>query len=483
MALGGMRDHIGGGFHRYAVDREWRVPHFEKMLYDQAQLVLALLETAQATGDPFWTWIADDTLEYVRRDMTHPDGAFYSAEDADSVPPEQAADPAARKTEGAFYLWTAAELDALLGGLAPMAHRRFGIEPDGNAPHDPHGEFTGRNLLYTAASIEDIARHTGTSDDIVVEALNRARQLMFQVRAARPRPHLDDKVLTSWNGLTIAAFARAARVVDDPSFDASGRLAPAHLASAERAARFLRAHLWTKDGALLRRFRDGSAAIPAFSEDYACLVWGLLELFQATGTSEWLEWAVTLQRRQDELFWDEADAGWFSTTGRDPSVLLRLKEDYDGAEPSASSVSVLNLLALSHLVPGDEWPARIERTLARFGAQLGDHARAVPLMAAALAQYHAASAQIVIVGQRDRSDTVALRREAARRYLPFAVTIPVVPGEPQRLLTTMLPWVAAMTEVNGHSAAYVCRGFACERPVTDPAEFGRLLAAFGSPRT
>ena len=161
MALGGMRDHVGGGFHRYSVDREWRVPHFEKMLYDQAQLVLALLETAQATGDAFWKWVADDTLEYVRRDMTHPDGGFYSAEDADSVPPEHAADPAARKTEGAFYLWTADELDALLGGLAPIVRRRFGIEPDGNAPHDPQAEFTGKNLLYTAASIEEIARDSG----------------------------------------------------------------------------------------------------------------------------------------------------------------------------------------------------------------------------------------------------------------------------------------------------------------------------------
>ncbi len=225
MALGGMRDHIGGGFHRYSVDAEWRVPHFEKMLYDQAQLVLAYLDAAQVSGDPFYSDVAEDTLAYVRRDLTAPSGAFYSAEDADSEestgqaqgPGPRAQGEKAEKKEGAFYVWSAAEVDRLLGDDAALVRRRFGIEDSGNALADPQGEFQGQNILYVAQSIEDIAARTGQSADDVSAALARARQRLFEARATRPRPHLDDKVITAWNGLMIAAFARAARVlVDSP---------------------------------------------------------------------------------------------------------------------------------------------------------------------------------------------------------------------------------------------------------------------------
>src|SRR6185503_11793273 len=206
MALGGMRDHIGGGFHRYSVDAAWRVPHFEKMLYDQAQLVLAYLEGALASGDAFYLEVAEDTLRYVMREMTDEAGGFYSAEDADSVPPEHAGEPEARKSEGAFYLWRASEIDQLLGADAGVVKTHFGIEPGGNAPTDPQQEFTGKNLLYVAAGVEDLPPGSP-------EILNRALVEMFRERVTRPRPHLDDKVLTAWNGLMIAAFARAARIV------------------------------------------------------------------------------------------------------------------------------------------------------------------------------------------------------------------------------------------------------------------------------
>jgi uncharacterized protein YyaL (SSP411 family) len=259
-----MRDHVGGGFHRYSVDGDWRVPHFEKMLYDQAQLVLAYLEATQATADDFYAVVAEDTLAYVMRDMTDPSGGFYSAEDADSVPPEHAADPHPRKSEGAFYIWSEAEIDQLLGGDAAIAKRRFGIEPGGNAPQDPQGEFIGRNLLYTAQSIEDIATRSGASADEVIAALGRIRQTLFAAREQRPRPHLDDKVLTAWNGLMIAAFARAARVL------VARESSKTYLTAAQRAAEFIRATLWKdSEGRLLRRYRDGEAAIDAYAEDYA----------------------------------------------------------------------------------------------------------------------------------------------------------------------------------------------------------------------
>jgi hypothetical protein len=461
MALGGMRDHIGGGFHRYSVDAEWRVPHFEKMLYDQAQLVLAYLETAQATGEDFFATVAEDTLHYVMRDLTDPLGGFYSAEDADSIPPEHAADPSAHKSEGAFYIWSAREIDDILGDDAAVARRRFGIEPNGNAPQDPQGEFLGKNLLYVSQSIEDIAVRSGMSPEQVMEALSRTREKLAAVRAGRPRPHLDDKILTAWNGLMIAAFARAARVL------VASPAAARYLAAAQRAAAFINAHLWRADSQrLLRRYRDGDAAIDAYAEDYAYLIFGLLELFQADGNPRWLEWAIGLQQRQDALFWDSAQGGWFSTTGEDPTVLLRLKEDYDGAEPAPSSVSVLNLITLNHL-GADVSLDRAERTLGRYGQRIGAAARVVPMMLAALSSWHAEHTQVALVGPADGPDTRALGAELARHYRPFTSIVPVTP-EHQQAISRLLPFVGAMAQRNGRATAYVCRNFACQEPVDTP---------------
>jgi uncharacterized protein YyaL (SSP411 family) len=461
MALGGMRDHIGGGFHRYSVDAEWRVPHFEKMLYDQAQLVLAYLEAAQATGDDFYITVAEDTLDYVMRDLTDPGGGFYSAEDADSVLPDHAGMPGAHKAEGAFYIWSDEEIGSLLGDDAAIARRRFGIEPAGNAPQDPQGEFRGRNLLYISQSIEDVATRGDKSTADVMAALGRIRDRLFAARALRPRPHRDDKVLTAWNGLTIAAFARAARV--RPEGDAAQR----YLGAARRAASFVRGSLWQADrGRLLRRYRDGDAAIDGYAEDYAYLIFGLLELFQAEGDPAWLDWAVTLQQRQDALFWDEKQGGWFSTTGDDPTILLRLKEDYDGAEPAPSSVSVLNLVTMNSL--GVCSAAKAERTLARYGARLGRAARVLPMMLAGLSAWHAEHAQIVIVGRPDERGTRALKREVARQYRPFAVMVPLVPGTRQEAVATHLPFVGAMSTRDSLPTAYVCRNFTCRAPVTTP---------------
>jgi uncharacterized protein YyaL (SSP411 family) len=471
MALGGMRDHVGGGFHRYSVDAEWRVPHFEKMLYDQAQLVLAYLETAQATGDDFYATVAEDTLAYVMRDMTGPEGGFHSAEDADSVPPEQAQDPRPHKSEGAFYIWSEAEIDRLLGDDAAVAKRRFGIEPGGNAPQDPQGEFTGKNLLYVAQSIEDISARAGASADEVIAALGRIRQQLFAARASRPRPHLDDKILTAWNGLMIAAFARAARVL------VARESAPSYLAAARRAAAFIRATLWKPDeGRLLRRYRDGEAAIDGYAEDYAYLIWGLLELFQADGDAAWLEWALALQSRLDARFWDEEDGGWFSTSGDDPTVLLRLKEDYDGAEPAASSIATQNLLTIAHLTGDSAALAKAERTLARYGPRIGAAARVVPMMLASLSAWHARLSQVVVVGD-SRESLRELLSALAGIYQPFAIAIPVTRGPSQEAAARLLPFIAEMKPVDGRAAAYVCRNFTCRQPVTTIEDLKAELAA------
>jgi len=271
-------------------------------------------------------------------------------------------------------------------------------------------------------------------------------------------------VLTAWNGLMIAAFARASRVVADGQ---------GYLHAARRAATFLRDRMWNDEtSTLLRRYRRGEASIEAYAEDYAYLIYGLLELFQADPDVRWLDWAQTLQHRQNELFWDETGGGWFSTTGQDKHVLLRMKEDYDGAEPTASAVSVSNLLTLSHLVEEPVWAEQIEKTFRYFGSRLEQIGRAVPMMAATLATSIAGLRQVVVVG----GDTVGELRDVLRqRYLPFTITLMLTPDQ-QSALAAKLPFIAAMHTVDGRPAAYVCRDFACRAPVNDRAALEAELA-------
>jgi len=473
MAKGGMNDQLGGGFHRYSVDAQWRVPHFEKMLYDQAQIAIALLETSQASGDPFHASVAEDTLAYVLRELTAPEGGFHSAEDADSVPVEDAAIPHATRLEGAFYLWSLDEVtDAVGESLAPLVIERFGLRAEGNAA-DPLGEFRGRNVLYVARDIEDLAATTGRSVDEIIRDLRVARQRLFAHRRERPRPYLDDKVLTAWNGLMIAAFARAARQLRGQSPQAD-----AWLRAAERAAHFLRDTMWdANSGLLLRRWRQGLAGIDGYAEDYAYLAWGLLELFEATGDVSWLEWARDLQTQLDARFWDDVGAGWFSTTGDDPSVILRMKEDYDGAEPSASAVAVATLLRLVHLAPDPEALARIERTLARGGTAIGRAARAVPFMLADLATYHAGLRQVVIDGPPDDPETRALHDVVARQYLPFTIVLPVTSVGARARLAHLLPFLETVGSRDGRPTAFVCEHFTCQLPTSDPETLARQLGA------
>jgi hypothetical protein len=303
---------------------------------------------------------------------------------------------------------------------------------------------------------------TATSREEVEAAIARARVKLFERRALRPRPHLDDKVLTAWNGLMIAAFARASRVIDI-----------AYRTPARRAALFIWKHLWNPETqTLLRRYRRGDAAVEGYAEDYAYLIFGLLELFQADGDPRWLEWALTLQRRQDELFADPVEGGWFSTTGQDHTVLLRLKEDYDGAEPSATSVSVMNLLTLSHLADDQAFEQSVERAIGMFASRIEQGARTVPMMMAALSTYHAGVSQIVIAGDRDGQFAGVLRR----RYLPFAIAIPLL-VEYAEAIGKLLPWAAAMAERTDHPTAYVCRNFACLAPATSAPELEAQLEA------
>lgn len=309
---------------------------------------------------------------------------------------------------------------------------------------------------------------TGRRADDVTAALERGRARLMEARAGRPRPHLDDKVLTAWNGLAIGAFARAGRTL--PEGDN-------WVADADRAARFIRERLWDgATGTLLRRYRRGDAAVDGYAEDYAFLIAGVLDLFQADGNPEWLEWAVALQSAQDERFWDPAGGGWFSTTGRDPSVLLRLKEEYDGAEPSASSAGVFNLLSLWHLTADETYRKRAEQTLGAFVGHGHDVGRVLPMMLAALSVYHAGTPLVVILGARGADDTRALLAAARGTYLPAALVVPIDPAD-RGATARLMSWTAAMAPRGGAATAYVCRGWACQAPTTSPDELASQLTA------
>jgi len=341
--------------------------------------VLAYLGAADAFRDPSLAAVARETLEYVLRDVTGPEGEFYSAEDADSLPAAAEGAAVRKAAEGAFYVWDAAEVAALLGSEASLAAEHFGIAPSGNAPADPHGEFVGKNLLYVAKPVADLAAARGLALGDVEDAVGRATAVLRASRSGRPRPLLDDKVLTAWNGLMIAAFAQGAR----------GLRSDAYLRAAQRAAAFARARVWDPASrTLFRRFRRGSVAVEGFAEDYASLVWGLTALYQADGDAAWLDWALELQQRQDELFWDGTSGGWFATADQRPHLLVRLKDEYDGAEPSATSIGARNLLALTGMT-GERLPISDVDLVFRGAADaLSSDGRRVPLLLAALSVWH-----------------------------------------------------------------------------------------------
>ena len=495
MAAGGMHDHLGGGFHRYSVDRYWHVPHFEKMLYDQAQLAVAYLEAFQITHNAQFASVARDILDYVLRDMTSPEGGFYSAEDADSPLPVAAVydrrdvteektslgghpptdgsgatgrPPLQKTAEGAFYVWSQDEIDAALGDAAPVFNFHYGVQPHGNVPEgsDPHDEFRGKNILIERHTIGETAEHYRKTETEVERSLARSRVVLFEVRAKRPRPHLDDKILASWNGLTISAFARAAQMLADARY----------LEAAQKAATFIRTELYDPAAKILyRSYRKGRSNIEGFADDYAFLIQGLLDLYEASFDIRWLKFATELQSTIDSLFYDETHGGYFSTSGRDQTVLLRMKDDNDSAEPAASSVAALNLLRLAQIRNDPQYRQRAEKTISAFGATLSKFPSAMPQMLVALDFSLSEPRQMVIAGRRDAAETKALQFEVYRHFLPNKVLLLADGAEGQSYLAENNEAIGAMSPLNGKAAAYVCVNFTCQLPATDPQELAQLF--------
>ena len=465
VAQGGLRDHVGGGFHRYAVDRRWRVPHFEKMLYDQAGLAVALLEAYQLTGDSALADVARSTLDFVLREMTGPEGGFYSALGADSPLPE---DPG-KQGEGAFYVWAEREVDRLLPpDVAGVFKARYGIEAGGNVPAeaDPEGELGGQNILYVALPVDTLAARLGRTSADVRQALEAARQRLFEVRAGRPRPNLDDKVLTSWSGLMVSAMAKGYAAFGDVRYREA----------AERAARFILATLYDEGtGTLLRRYRDGEAGLEAHLEDYAFIVQGLLDLYEAAPDVRWLTSALELTETQIEQFWDAEAGGFFETSEANPDVLVRLKEAYDGDMPSANAVAAMNLLRLAQMTDRDDWREKAEATVRAFAGPIRTSPTALPALLAAHDFSRTPTKQVVIAGRPESADVRRMLRAVHRRFSPNKVVLLADGGRGQARLAELLPFIEGVRMKDGQATAYVCEDYVCQQPTTDVEVMARLL--------
>jgi uncharacterized protein YyaL (SSP411 family) len=467
MAAGGMHDHLGGGFHRYSVDRAWHVPHFEKMLYDQAQLAVAYLEGFQITGEHEYQAVVKDVLDYVARDMTSPEGGFFSAEDADSLEGEGSSKSGHEvKREGAFYVWTKDEIDSALGKDADIVGFHYGIEPQGNAPagSDPHREFEGKNILIQRHTPNETAAHFKKSEEAIRQVLGRSREALLTLRSKRPRPHLDDKIIAAWNGLMISAYARAGAVLQEDRY----------VEMAERAASFVLAQLY-HGKILYRSYREGRSEVQGFADDYAFVIQGLLDLYEASFDVKWLKSAVELQEAQDRLFLDRANGGYFSTSGHDKSVVLRMKDENDGAEPAPSSVAALNLLRLAQIESRAEWREQAEKTIGAFAATLTRFPSAMPQMLVALDVLSSVPRQIVIAGKPAASETRSLLKEVHLHFLPNKIVLLADGGEGQKYLARKLEPIRAMKMVNGKAAAYVCENFTCAAPVMAPEDLREIL--------
>ena len=464
MWAGGMYDHLGGGFHRYSVDAYWRVPHFEKMLYDQAQLVWAYLEAYQLTREAFYAQVAREVLDYVLRDMTHPEGGFYSAEDADSALDPQHPE---EKVEGAFYMWEREEIVAALGERdAEVFNYLYGVSDSGNTISDPQGEFGNRNVLYAAYTLTEAAKKFKRSEAELAELVKAAKTKLFALRTQKPRPHLDDKIITAWNGLMISAFARAAQVLDEPKY----------LAAATRAAAFVIAKNYDPNThTLKRRYREGEAKFPAHLDDYAFFTLGLLDLYEASFDVKCLQQAVALTETQMRLFRDESGGGFFDNSGEDATILLRLKEEYDGAEPSGNSIVAWNLLRLAQMLNRQEWWELAESTMRTFASRAERMPHAMPQMLAAMDFSFDKPKQIIIAGKPGAADTKAMFAALHERFMPNKILLLADGAEGQEYLSASLPIMPALVQLDNKATAYVCENYTCQLPTNEVGMLVHLL--------
>jgi len=455
MRRGGIFDQIGYGFHRYSTDRKWLVPHFEKMLYDQALLIMAYTETWQATGNDLFRDTAKKIIKYVLIVLQDPDGAFYSAEDADS-----------EGEEGKFYVWSIEEFrNTLSAADAELAVEVFNMTEDGNYTDEATGRQTGKNILHLKKSIDKLADERNLTKQQLTEKLDDIRQKLLKKRKQRVRPLLDDKILTDWNGLMIAALSKAGRAFRESSY----------LDEAKRAATFINQRLTNNGngGSLLHRYRDEEAAISAYADDYAFLIWGLRELYEATFKTRYLELALDLQKEFISQFWDINQGGFFFTAHNSEQLLGRTREIYDGALPSGNSAAMLNLLTLGRITGNTEW----EKKADTMNKVFADHISKAPIgfghMLHAIYFQLGSSFEITIAGKPDNEDTQIMLQSLNRKFIPNKIVVLNNPDNPK--INNLAPYTESQTMKNGRATAYVCRNYSCKAPTNDPEEMVKKL--------
>jgi hypothetical protein len=453
MARGGIYDQLGGGFHRYSVDERWLVPHFEKMLYDNAQLARLYLEAHQVTQEPFYRQIAEETLDYLLREMQHPDGGFYSTQDADS-PPYQGA----HSEEGAFFVWRPEEIREVLGPDTMLFSQLYDVTGPGN--------FEGRNILHLPRPLEEVARVTGVEQERLEEVQQRARRRLWEVREQRIKPARDEKILTAWNGMALRAFAAAAAALDRADYlDAARRNAEFVLANLRRA----------EDGRLLRSWKDGRATLNGYLEDYAQLADGLLALYTADANPRWLNEALALADAMLDLFWDEANGTFYDTAHDHETLVSRPRDLGDNATPAGSSVAAEVLLRLSALTGSDTYRARAEQALTAMTEIMSRAPTGFGRLLCAADLALARVREVALVGDMQGDEMRDLLGVLHQSYWPHTVVAFKPTGNGAS--APDLPLLQGRDQVEGKATAYVCENFACKLPVTDAASLRQQLEA------
>lgn len=455
MRQGGIYDHIGLGFHRYSTDAEWFLPHFEKMLYDQAMTGMAYIEAYQATGKEEYEKTAREIFTYVLRDMTSQGGGFYSAEDADS-----------EGEEGKFYLWTEGEIRQILGkDEADLFIKVFNVEKGGNFREEATGKGTGGNILHLKKSLPETASQLKISEGELEKRLETARQKLFAVREKRIHPHKDDKILTDWNGLMIAALSKGAQVFNEPSYAEAAR----------RAADFIFKNMRKPDGRLLHRYRDSQADIGGNLDDYAFMIWGLIELYESTFDVNYLQTAINLNSDLITHFWDDKGGGFYFTADDGENLIVRQKEIYDSAIPSGNSVAMFNLLRLSRITANsnfEEKAAKIERA---FSDRVKQFPGAFTQLMVAVDFGIGPSYEVVIVGNSQAEDTKAMLNAIGRQFVPNKVLL-LRPTEKELPdLIRIAEFTKNQSSLGGKATAYVCLNYVCKLPTTDVNKMIELL--------
>jgi uncharacterized protein YyaL (SSP411 family) len=459
MYEGGMYDHLSGGFHRYSVDSFWRVPHFEKMLYDQALLIITYIDTYLVTKNKFYLFVAEDTAHYVLENLTHSEGGFYSAEDAESA--VDISEPE-NKAEGAYNLWTKDEIDKLLGEVNSKIFCFFyGIQIMGNTIHDPHEVFGKKNVLFIANDVFETAKEFEMTPEEIAEIIDQCRSTLLSARSLRPKPHLDDKILTSWNGLMISALARIYQVTNNKIY----------IESAEKACRFISDKLYNSNkGTLLHRYRDGDARFEGTLDDFAFLISGLIDLYETLFDVKYLEQALELNKIAINNFYDNDKGGFFDVTESSKDIILKTKDSYDGAEPSGNSVQIMNLLRLGYMTDKKDLIEKAEKSLDIFSEELNRLPFSSPQMLCALSFYLNSPKEIILSGNPEGKKLIEMINLIYETYIPNKVLL--FASDEMKIVTKIIDKIV---KDGNKDEVYVCENYQCNLPVNNAEDLRKLL--------